>query len=64
MDRSLARLLLGIVIGSVLSFPIGERRALAAALAAKDGAKAKQAQQFYKEGQYEDAAKIFTELSI
>ncbi len=66
MDRSLARLLLGIALGSalLLSFPIREGRALAAALATKDSAKAKQAQQFYKEGQYEDAAKIFTELSI
>jgi hypothetical protein len=66
MDRSLARLLLAIAIGSALClcFPIREGRALAAALAAKDSAKAKQAQHFYKEGQYEDAAKIFTELSV
>jgi hypothetical protein len=66
MGRSLARLSLAIAIGSALClcFPIREGRALAAALAAKDSAKAKQAQQFYKEGQYEDAAKIFTELSV
>src|ERR1017187_7162597 len=65
MDRSLARFSLAIATGSALClcFPIREGRALAAALAAKDSAKAKQAQQFYKEGQYEDAAKIFTELS-
>ena len=66
MDRPLARLFLGIAIGSALclGFPIREGCALAAALSAKDGAKAKQAQQFYKEGHYEDAAKIFTELSV
>jgi tetratricopeptide (TPR) repeat protein len=66
MDRSLARFSLAIATGSALClcFPIREGRALAAALAAKDSAKAKQAQQFYKEGQYEDAAKIFTELSV
>jgi tetratricopeptide (TPR) repeat protein len=66
MDRSLARLFLSIAIGSALclGFPIREGRALAGALAAKDSAKAKQAQQFYKEGHYEDAAKIFTELSV
>jgi hypothetical protein len=66
MDRSLARRLLGIAVGAALClcFPIREGRALAAALTAKDSAKAKQAQQSYKEGQYEDAAKIFSELSI
>jgi hypothetical protein len=37
---------------------------MAAALTAKDNARAKQARQLFKEGQYEDAAKIFSSLSI
>jgi tetratricopeptide (TPR) repeat protein len=66
MDRSLARLPLGIAIALALclSAPICEGRALAASLSAKDNAKAKQAKQAYKEGQYEEAAKIFSSLSI
>jgi hypothetical protein len=36
---------------------------MAAALTAKDNARAKQARQLFKEGQYEDAAKIFSSLS-
>jgi tetratricopeptide (TPR) repeat protein len=66
MDRSLARLALGIAIGSVLclSLPICEGVAVASPLSAKDDARAKQARQLYKEGQYEEAAKIFSSLSI
>jgi hypothetical protein len=66
MDRSLARLSWGIVLAVVLSLPIwplSEGRALAAEVTAKDAAKAKQARQLYKEGQYEDAAKLFSVLS-
>jgi cell division septation protein DedD len=63
MGRSLVRLALGIAIGSALylSLPIAEGQA--AAIAAKDNSKAKQARQFYKEGQYEEAARIFSSLS-
>jgi hypothetical protein len=66
MDRSLAKLSLAIVISSALclSLPICEGYVLAATLSAKDTARVKQARQFYKEGQYEDAAKIFSSLSI
>jgi tetratricopeptide (TPR) repeat protein len=56
---------LGVVIGSALclSMPLCEGRALAAGLTAKDTARAKQARQLYKEGRYEDAAKLFSRLS-
>jgi tetratricopeptide (TPR) repeat protein len=69
MVRSLARLSLGIAIGTVLflslpSWPMCGGRAQAAGLTAKDNARAKQARQLFKEGQYEDAAKIFSSLSI
>jgi tetratricopeptide (TPR) repeat protein len=65
MLRSLARLSLGIAIGSALclSVPFCEGSALAAGLTAKETAKAKQAKQLYKEGQYEQAAKLFSSLS-
>ena len=43
--------------------PPCEGSALAAGLTAKETAKAKQAKQLYKEGQYESAAKIFSSLS-
>ena len=62
---SLAKSLLGIVIGCALclSLPICEGRAQAAGLSAKDTAKAKQARQLYKAGNYEAAAEIFLRLS-
>ena len=65
MLRLLARLSLGIAIGSALcwSAPLCEGSALAAGLTAKETAKAKQAKQLYKEGQYEQAAKLFSSLS-
>jgi tetratricopeptide (TPR) repeat protein len=65
MLRFLARLSLGIAIGSALclSAPLCEGSALAAGLTAKETAKAKQAKQLYKEGQYEQAAKLFSSLS-
>jgi len=65
MLRSLSRLLLGIAIGFALclSGPLCEGSALAAGLTAKETAKAKQAKQLYKEGKYEEAAKLFSGLS-
>jgi hypothetical protein len=43
---------------------MGNGHALAATVTAKDSAKVKQARQVYKEGLYEDAAKIFSSLSV
>ena len=68
MARTLTRLSLRIAIGTLLcltqpAWPAGQGRALAAALPAKDAAQARQARQLYKEGKYEDAAKIFSDLS-
>jgi tetratricopeptide (TPR) repeat protein len=65
MLRFFARWSLGIAIGSALclSVPPCEGSALAAGLTAKETAKAKQAKQLYKEGQYEQAAKLFSSLS-
>ncbi|HJX66990.1 MAG TPA: tetratricopeptide repeat protein [Polyangia bacterium] len=56
---------MGIAIACALglSLPIHEGRALAAGLTAKDTAKAKEARQLYKAGQYEAAANIFLRLS-
>jgi tetratricopeptide (TPR) repeat protein len=66
MDWPLVRASVGLAvflaaIGGALS--IRESQALATTLTAKDNAKAKQARQLYKEGQYEDAAKLFSSLS-
>jgi tetratricopeptide (TPR) repeat protein len=65
MVHSSARLLLGIAIGIALCLPpsLCEGRAQAAGLTAKDTARAKRAKQLYKDGQYEEAAKIFSSLS-
>ena len=68
MARALTRLSSSIAIGTLLSlaqpvWPAGQGHALAAGLTAKDTARAKQARQLYKEGKYEDAAKIFSDLS-
>jgi|WetSurMetagenome_2_1015567.scaffolds.fasta_scaffold162728_1 hypothetical protein len=68
MARTLARLSSRIAIGTLLClaqpmWPAGQGQALAAGLSAADTAKAKQARQLYKNGQYEDAAKIFSDLS-
>jgi tetratricopeptide (TPR) repeat protein len=54
-----------VAIGSALclSLPTYEGRALAAGLTAKDTAKAKEARQLYKAGEYEAAAKIFLGLT-
>ena len=66
MGRSLARLSLGFAIGVALclSIPLRTESAFAAALSAQDTARAKQARQLYKEGHYEDAARVFSSLSI
>jgi len=66
MARTLTRLSLAIAIGSALCvlMPMCTGRALAAGLAAKDAAKAKEAKQLYKAGRYEPAAEIFLRLSI
>jgi hypothetical protein len=66
MGRSLARLSLGIAVASalLLSLPVCEGRANAAAMTEKDNARAKQARQLFKEGQYEDAAKLFSSLRL
>ena len=68
MARTLTRLSPRIAIGTLLcltqpAWPACQGRALAAGLTAKDTAKAKQARQLYKQGKYEDAAKIFSDLS-
>lgn len=46
-----------------LPWPAGAGRALAAGLDAKETARARQARQLYKEGNYEEAAKIYSDLS-
>ena len=66
MDWPLVRVSVGLAVflaalGGALS--IREKQALATTLTAEDNAKAKQARQLYKEGQYEDAAKLFSSLS-
>ena len=66
MDRTLTKLSMVVVLSGALGlsqvmFPAC---AQAGTLTAKDNTRAKQARQLYKEGQYEDAAKIFSSLSI
>ena len=68
MARTLTRLSSSMAIGTLLClaqpvWPAGQGCALAATMTAKDTARAKQARQLYKEGRYEDAAKIFSDLS-
>jgi tetratricopeptide (TPR) repeat protein len=65
MVGTLARLSLGLAIVTALclSLSLCEGRAQAAGLTAKDTARAKRAKQLYKDGQYEEAAKIFSSLS-
>ena len=64
MLGTLARLSLGLAIATALclSPSLCEGRAQAASLSAKDTARAKRAKQLYKDGQYEEAAKIFSSL--
>jgi len=59
-------LTLSIAIGFTLflSLAVEEGMALSRGLTANDTANAKQAQQLYKKGQYEDAAEIYSRLSI
>jgi hypothetical protein len=68
MDRPLIRLSTGVAIAAfsllaLPTWPTGHGQALAAGLGAKETTRAKQARQLYKEGKYEDAAKIFSDLS-
>ena len=68
MARTLTRLSSTIALGILFCLaqpasPVGQRYALAAGLTAKDTARARQARQLYKEGAYEDAAKLFSDLS-
>jgi len=65
MDRALARLAPAITIGAALCLlmPMCEGGAFAAGLTAKDTAKAKQARELYKGGQYEAAAEVYLRLS-
>ena len=66
MARSLARLswAIPITFAFCLSVPLSTEPAFAAALNAKDNSQARQARQLYKEGHYEDAAKILSRLSL
>lgn len=66
MARSLAQLSwpIAIAFALCLSIPLSTEPAFAAALTAKDNSKARRARQFYKEGHYEEAAKIFSSLSL
>ena len=65
VGTSLGRVSFGIAVASTLCFsmPMCEGSAQAAGLSAKDTAKAKEARQLYKAGQYEEAANIFLRLS-
>lgn len=65
MARPLATLILGAVLATFVSvLPSLERSACAADLDKKGKSDAKEAMRFYKEGNYEDAARLFLRLSI
>jgi len=65
MARSLSAILIGfLVAGSALTLPIATRSASAAMLDKKSNAEANEALGLYKEGRYEEAAKLFVKLSI
>jgi len=65
MARSLRILALGILVSTLVSaLPFLTTPALAAELDKKGKSDAKEAMRFYKEGNYEDAAKLFVRLSI
>jgi hypothetical protein len=65
MARSLATLALGVFLATLVSLaPSLTRPASAAELDKKGRSDAKEAMRFYKEGNYEDAAKLFLRLSI
>ena len=65
MARSLRILVLGVFVSSLAAtLPVSTRPALAAELDKRGKSDAKEAMRFYKEGNYEDAAKLFVRLSI
>jgi hypothetical protein len=65
MARSLRIILLGVLVSTFSSsLPVLSTPALAAELDKKAKSDAKEAMRFYKEGNYEDAAKLFVRLSI
>jgi tetratricopeptide (TPR) repeat protein len=65
MARSLRVVLLGLLLaGSALNLPMATRLASAAELDKKGSADANEAIGLYKQGRYEEAAKIFVRLSV
>ena len=65
MDPSLKIVCLGILLaGPLLSLPLASSSAMAADLTEQETADGTAALQMYKEGRYEDAAKIFVALSV
>jgi hypothetical protein len=65
MDRSLRIIVLGAVVATaIVSSPSLSTTASAAELDKKGKSDAKEAMRFYKEGSYEDAARLFLRLSI
>lgn len=62
MDRPLVRVSLGLAV-CLAALSLSVREGQASTLTAEDTAKAKQARQLYKEGEYEDAARLFSKLS-
>jgi|GEM_PF-3451495 len=64
MARSLRILLLGVLLSTITASLPQPSSALAAELDKKGRSDAKEALRFYKEGNYEDAAKLFVRLSI
>src|SRR5450759_309685 len=65
MARSLRILFLGVLISTCsAALPLGSSPTLAAKLDEKGKSDAMEALRFYKEGNYEDAAKLFVRLSI
>jgi hypothetical protein len=65
MARSLRIILLGVLVSTFTSsLPVLSTPTLAAEMDKKGKSDAKEAMRFYKEGNYEDAAKLFVRLSI
>jgi len=64
MESSLKNVILGIVLAGSLAFPAASSPALAAGLSDQEETDGSTALRLYKEGRYEDAAKIFVALSV
>src|SRR5512138_1791541 len=65
MARALRMLLLGALVStSIATLPAASAPAFASELDKKGKSDAKEAMRFYKEGNYEDAARLFLRLSI